>query len=456
MELKEISNHSMKQYLAQEGETANTYLLQMILAETNKEPQSFLKSKGMEYAEQMELISGQTVIVYNKNGDIVSRKGASISSESIKETLEYASNNKTAYLTEKDSLYYLTPLKIGGEQIGVIQFHYSLRENIKFYNYILRLLIYIGTGVFIISFILAYFYFNSFARGIIKLNQMVYKIREGQYDTTILRRRDEIGNLSEGIHAMSGQIRITIQGMEEEQRKLSLAVNKLSKLDQQQKQFIGSVTHEFKTPLTSIKAYTDLLEMYPDDRELLETAITNIKSETNRLYEMVDKVLQLSQLEKYEFEFQKEKVDIKLVIQSVLGSLQGKIEKFGIKLETDLSKAYIAADKDSMIIILVNLIDNAIKYNKPQGSICVKNYVKEKQVIIEIMDSGIGIPKEVVPRIFEPFYMVDKNRARQYGGAGLGLSLVKKYTEIQGGSIKLVKTSFEGSVFAISFPLFDS
>nr|WP_232243240.1 HAMP domain-containing sensor histidine kinase [Paenibacillus sp. GSMTC-2017] len=241
---------------------------------------------------------------------------------------------------------------------------------------------------------------------------------------------------------------------DQEREKLTLAVNKLSQLDKQQKQFIGNVTHEFKTPLTSIKAYLDLLDMYPDDENLIETAKITIKSETDRLYEMVEKVLQLASMEKYDFEFNKESLDVQQVIQFVLNSLKGKVDKFGIQLETDLTEAYVEADKDCMTIVLVNLMDNAIKYNKTRGYIFVKNEVRDGHVIIEISDTGIGIPEEVVHKIFDPFYTVDKNRSRENGGAGLGLSLAKKYAEIQGGSIALASTGLTGTVFRISFPIY--
>ncbi|MDF2484439.1 MAG: hypothetical protein K0R46_607 [Herbinix sp.] len=441
-----------EKYLARQTETANVYFMQTILAESNKIPQIFLNTKGVEFAKQLELLTGQTVVMYDENGKVVSKKTTPSRPDSIGQTLEFALEGKTAYLVEQDMLYYLTPLNVENEQVGVIQFYYSLTEDNEFYNRIRQTFITIGASIFILSFILAYIYFNSFAIGIIKLEQMVDRVRKGHYEITVLRRRDEIGRLSVGIHAMSNQIRSTLKDMEEEQEKLTLAVNKLSLLDQQQKQFIGNVTHEFKTPLTSIKAYLDLLEMYPDDDELLETAQTNIKSETERLYEMVDKVLQLSTLEKYDFEYNPEKIEINQITSSVLQSLSGKMNKFGIKLEAELTEAYVNADKDSIIIILVNLLDNAIKYNKIDGKIFVKNYIHEEQVYIEITDTGIGIPKEAVTRVFEPFYTVDKNRSRQSGGAGLGLSLVKKYIDKQGGSIKLINSDENGTTFRISFP----
>src|SRR5690606_38401702 len=125
-----------------------------------------------------------------------------------------------------------------------------------------------GSGVFVLSFLLAYLYFNSIARSIIRLNDAVGRIREGHFETPSLKRNDEIGELSAGIAAMSERLKITLEDKDKEREKLSLAVQKLSELDQQQKEFIGNVTHEFKTPLTSIKAFIDLLDMYPDDEEL--------------------------------------------------------------------------------------------------------------------------------------------------------------------------------------------
>lgn len=453
--LRGIKSDQVKQYesyLAKQTETANVYFKQTILSESNKMSQVFLESKGTEFAKQLELLTGQPVVLYDTNGNIVSNKIDKTQSESIRQTLKYTLENKTAYLVEQDELYYLSPLRIGNEQVGVVQFYYSLSGNINFYNQIKQMFITVGAGIFFFSFILAYIYFHSFAIGIIKLEKMVNQVRDGQYEITKLKRKDEIGRLSVGIQDMSNQIRSTMLGMQEEQEKLTQAVNKLSLLDQQQKQFIGNVTHEFKTPLTSIKAYIDLLEMYPDDEELLETSKQNIKSETNRLYEMVDKVLQLSSLEKYDFEYHPENFDIEQLIQKVLQSLSGKMNKFGITTETELTRAYIKADKDSIILILINLLDNAIKYNNANGNVFVRNYIQNNQVLIEIIDSGIGIPKEAAARIFEPFYTVDKNRSREYGGAGLGLSLVKKYVAKQGGEIQLINSDENGTTFRLSFP----
>lgn len=441
--------------LAQHAKTANVYFLQSIsMADSSKVPETFLASKGAAFGRDLENMSGLPVVLYDRSGKVLDRRLAAPASDSLRRTLAYALDNKTAYLAEGSSLYYLTPLRAGGEQIGVVQFYYSLSEHQSFYDGIKQMFISIGAGVFVLSFLLAYIYFNSFARGIIRLNESVSRIREGQYETKSkpMRRRDEIGELSAGIAAMSERLMATMRAKDDEREKLALAVAKLSRLGEQQKQFIGSVTHEFKTPLTSIQAYLDLLDMYPDDAELLVTARRTIQNETKRLYEMVEKVLQLSALEKYDFEYNKQVLEVSSMIRTVLDSLQGKLDKFGLVLETDLAEACIEADKDYMTIVLANLLDNAIKYNKPAGSIRVSSEVQAGQVVIDIADTGIGIPDEVADKIFEPFYTVDRNRSKEHGGAGLGLSLAKRYAETQGGSIELVKTDSGGTAFRVVFP----
>ncbi|MCM3625797.1 HAMP domain-containing histidine kinase [Paenibacillus glycanilyticus] len=454
--IKKNQQAQLEQFFSQQAATANVYFIQTLMGESRKVPQTYLASNGRDFARQLELITGQSVVLYDQEGTVLSSDPPLAMSGGIRQTLDFALNNKTAYLIENDSLYYFAPLRIGDGQVGVIQFYYSLTDNLAFYNQIKLMFIYIGASVFILSFILAYFYFNSFASGIIKLNRIVDQIRAGNLVSTVLRRKDEIGQLSKGIHMMSEQIMKTMRDKDEEREKLALAVRKLSQLDQQQKQFIGNVTHEFKTPLTSIKSYIDLLDMYPDDDKLLDTAKANILGDTQRLYEMVEKVLHLSALEKYEFEFHKEKLDVRQELLTVLDSLKGKMDKFGITVETDLIEAYVDADKEHLSIVLMNLMDNAIKYNKTRGRIFVKTELSADQVIIEIADTGIGIPSDVAHKIFDPFFTVDRSRSREIGSTGLGLSLAKQYTESQGGSLTLVHTDSEGTLFRIVFPAYGS
>lgn len=451
--VKEDQRRNYEDFLAQQVRVANLHFTQSYFSESYINAEDFLNSRGKELADQLGMISNRLVVLYDMDGREVGSSIPSAGKVDIKDTIEFALDNKSAYQVEGDSLYYLAPLKIEGNQVGVIQLFYSLKPHKNFYNNIKYLFFAVGAFVFVLSFILGFTYFNTFSSGILKLKKNTDRIRKGEYNIPLLSRRDELGELSQGIYYMSNEIKKNIEGMHTEQDKLRLAVQKLSALEKQQKQFIGNISHEFKTPLTSIKAYLDLLEMYPDDPKLLGDAKSSISHETMRLYDMVEKVLYLSSMEKYDFELNMEKLEVSHLVESVLGRMKGKIEKFGLRLETDLQTSYILADRELMDHILINLFDNAIKYNKYGGKISVRNYQDGDTVYVEVGNTGLKIPSGDKQRIFEPFYRADKNRSRQTGGSGLGLALVKELVEKQHGTIELKKSDGEENIFIISFPL---
>ncbi|MCY6369451.1 sensor histidine kinase [Clostridium ganghwense] len=458
--LEGIKRNQQKQYedfLFHQSKIANIYVRQSYLTESIEDKKEFLNKKGQVLASQLSTMSEMNVILYDMSGKEIGNSALFPDEINISDTLNYALENKIAYQVVGESLDYLAPLNDLDKQIGVVQFQYSLKESIKFYEDIKNL--FIGTGIItlILSFIIGYFYYNILAEGILKLKKAVEKIRDGKYnEAEILKRNDELGELSKGIYFMSSKIDQNIKDMEEEQEKLRLAVEKLRLLGEQQKNFIGNITHEFKTPLTVIKAYIDLIDMYSDDPNLIEEAKVNIGKETQRLYDMVEKILRLASLEKYDFEFKAEKIEVNQVLNEICNRMKGKAQKFGLSLYTELKPAAILVDKESFMQIFINLLDNAIKYNKPEGEIFVKNYIENEVVCIEVKDTGVGIPKEAGEKVFEPFYRVDRDRSRQTGGNGLGLAIVKELVEKQQGNIKLLHSGKSGTSFLISFPLLNT
>jgi signal transduction histidine kinase len=193
--------------------------------------------------------------------------------------------------------------------------------------------------------------------------------------------------------------------------------------------------------------------MYPEDEKLVQDAKENISKETARLYDMVEKTLQLATLEKYEFELDMQSLHLDELLIEICSRMEGKIQKQGLQLYKDIKAVKVYGDRESLFQIFINLIDNAIKYNNPKGKICIRSYVEDDGVNIEVEDTGIGIPKELKAKVFEPFYTVDKNRSRQSGGTGLGLALVKQLIEKQRGSITIIDKVEEGTKFLIKFPL---
>lgn len=453
--LSGIRNEHMLQYediLASYGNTANLYVNELYFTKGIDSYNQFLKDNGRELAGYINRLINRPVVIYDSDSNQVATTLPGKSAVDVSDTLPYALKGKIAYRVEENLLYYLTPLIIHNEQAGVIQISYSLKQYKDAYNKTRYTFIVVGAMVMILGFIVAALYFNSFTNSILKLKTFSDSIKNGNYQVPVLKRRDELGELSEGIYYMSCRIRDNIENMEQEQRKLSLAVEKLSKLEKEQKRFIGNITHEFKTPLTSIRAYLDLISMYPEDLKLLEQAKEVIEKETSRLGNMVDKVLHLSALEKYDFEQDMKRIEISGLIETICSNMKGRMDRLGIKLEMKLEEAHVLADKENMNHILVNVLDNAIKYNTDQGRISVRCFTQDTYVHIEVENTGKYIPKEEREKVFEPFYRLDRNRSRQTGGTGLGLALVKELVIKQGGIIQIKDSDTIKTTFLIIFP----
>lgn len=449
--------------LSQQTRLVNLNVRQSYYTESvHLEQDVFLQQNGRRLAQELANSTGLPIALYNMKGQQVGSSISSGESAIVQDTLNYALQNKIAYHEQGDTLLYAAPLDGPDGQMGAVWMQYPVQSYHEFYTRILQLFIWAGIVVVALSFILGYLFYNRFAVAITRLKKSADSIREGNYITeSPLKRKDELGELGQGIYYMSTSIQQNITAMHAEQQKLQLAIEKLQALEQQQKQYIGNISHEFKTPLTSIKAYVELLDMYKDDPQLLDDATSNIGKETERLYEMVEKVLHLSALEKYDFENQAEDVEVSALLRDACGRMRGKAEKFALKMELDLEPAVIRSDRESLMHIFINMLDNAIKYNVPDGVIRVKNELwrQERQAVIRIYNSGMPIPAEAQEKIFEPFYTVNKDRARKTGGTGLGLSLVKQFVEKQGGTITLLSSDpedGEGVTFQLMFPLADS
>lgn len=449
--------------LSQQTRLVNLNVRQSYYTESvHLDQEVFLQRNGRRLAQELANSTGLPIALYNMTGQQVGASFASGESELVQETLDYALQNKIAYHEQGDTLLYAAPLDGPDGQMGAVWIQYPVQSYHEFYTRILQLFIWAGITVVALSFILGYLFYNRFAVAITRLKRSADSIREGNYITeSPVRRKDELGELGQGIYYMSTSIQQNITAMHAEQQKLQLAIEKLQALEQQQKQYIGNISHEFKTPLTSIKAYVELLDMYKDDPQLLDDATSNIGKETERLYEMVEKVLHLSALEKYDFENQAEDVEVSALLEDACGRMRGKAEKFALNMELELEPAVIISDRESLMHIFINMLDNAIKYNVPDGVIRVKSELRmqERKAVIRIYNSGTPIPAEAREKIFEPFYTVNKDRARKTGGTGLGLSLVKQLVEKQGGTITLLSGNpedGEGVTFQLIFPLADS
>ena len=232
-------------------------------------------------------------------------------------------------------------------------------------------------------------------------------------------------------------------------------ISEMKKLEQMRKDFVANVSHELKTPVTSIKGFTEtLLDGAMNNKETLQSFLSIILKESDRLQTLIQDLLELSKIEQHGFQLNMQLIDLYSVLQDVLKLLDGKAKTKNIQLEfhSKRNKVLLYGDLDRLKQVFINLINNAITYTPADGAVRIILIDGEERVRVSIKDTGVGISKEDIPRIFERFYRVDRARSRNSGGTGLGLAIVKHLMEAHHGSISVRSKLGEGSEFIIDLP----
>nr|WP_246542923.1 HAMP domain-containing sensor histidine kinase [Fusibacter paucivorans] len=224
-------------------------------------------------------------------------------------------------------------------------------------------------------------------------------------------------------------------------------------MGQHQKRFIGNVTHEFRTPLTVIKAYADLIQMYESDRELHGEAAAYIQKEVSRLSEMVNRVLRLTAMEHYDFQLKCEVLNLGECLEVAVQHVHGKAQHRGLEMIQAFEPVCVYADREAVMQIAINLLDNAIKYNRPNGRITIRCFEMDQMACLEVADTGVGISESEKTAIFEPFYRIDQSRAGDDESSGIGLALVKGLVEKLGGQITVEDEVTGGTRFTVRMPI---
>jgi two-component system phosphate regulon sensor histidine kinase PhoR len=228
-------------------------------------------------------------------------------------------------------------------------------------------------------------------------------------------------------------------------------LTKIRNVEQIKKDFVDNISHELRTPLAAIKGFVETMEdgMEGENRSYLEI----IKRNTERLINIVQDLLTLSELEEKEIILEKEDVDVKVLIENILTIFKDAVKKKGValELEVDTELPKIKGDAFKLEQMFINIIDNAIKYTEA-GKISIRLKTEGGSLIVEIQDTGIGIPEDQQSRIFERFYVVDKSRSKTVGGTGLGLSIVKHIAQLHDANLAVKSSPGDGTTFSISFP----
>ena len=226
-------------------------------------------------------------------------------------------------------------------------------------------------------------------------------------------------------------------------------VRRLSDAFSSLQEFNGNAAHEFRTPLAMMQAQLELYEetAHPDmDAETAEL-LAMLKEQTERLSKLVKTLLEMSEMNTIE---RADAVELTALIEEVLADLSPMAEKRQISLLQEATGEVLLQGSD---ILLFNLVENAIRYNKEGGAVRVSAEERADTVEILVQDTGSGIPEADRETVFQPFFRVDKSRSRAYGGVGLGLTLVRKIVELHGGTIRIAKSDAQGTTFAVTLPV---
>lgn len=407
-------------------------LLDSLLDYKNNDIESIFISEREKIALKISQLIGLDIKFYNKTG-----MNLSSSIDLIEEdVLNLLSEEKDIYIRDGNFIYYYSFVTLENFDIGILSFNMSIESYNEAYMGFCYNLILISIIILAIGILTSSIFARKLSDHILTLKNQAEDITKGKFlNKRIIKNNDELDDLENSIYKMSCQIQSDI--------------GKLEAMRAKQREFLCAVTHEFKTPLANIRAYADAMSLYSDDEKLMNNARAVINSETIRLTEMVDEVLSYEKLDKYFFDMHFEICDVYEIISKAVLSLEKKAEKYQVDIIIEKNKLLVMADYQTLYQVFMNLIDNGIKYNVNGGTVKIIFDENDKNYIVDVIDSGIGIDEEIRNYIFDEFRRGDSSRNKKIEGYGLGLSIAKKIMKKHNGDLILKKSSEKGSEFRV-------
>ncbi|KRD91469.1 histidine kinase [Bacillus sp. Root147] len=309
--------------------------------------------------------------------------------------------------------------------------------NVSAYNLLAFGLIFIAVVIFVLVFLVLT---RSHTRYLKEISKQVQKISNGDLGATIhVRGKDELAELSQNINKMSAQLRTKFDRERE--------------IEQVKNELISSVSHDLRTPLTSIVGYLDLIKKRENvDQETLDSYLYIVDSKANYLTDLIEELFDYTKLTSPDFQLQRNEVDIKRLLQQVIGEYEPILKREGIDVHTDFACEWnVVIDVEKMVRVFQNLLENAKKYSKKPSVLEVNQKVQEDSIVISFTNS-ISISEKIeVEKLFDRFYRGDESRT-DANGSGLGLAIAKQIIQLHQGEIR-AKQPHDKLTFLIKLPL---
>ena len=333
---------------------------------------------------------------------------------------------------DTDVVTVAIPIRINNISDGMILMH-STEEELKDLQGNIIQAIYVPFLIMlIISFAVLGLISGRIMRPIKKINAAAEQYSKGNFDVKLdIKSGDEIGQLAASLEYMASE---------------------LSKLEEYRKDFISNISHDFRSPLTSIKGYVQAIQDGTIPPEKQDRYLNIIVNETNRLSKLTTGLLELNKFDSYGIWLVAKDFDVLDLVRMAMNSYEGKCIERGIKiwLNNHCEHTMVYADKTKIQQVIYNLLDNAIKFTPEGKSIYITLTEKNEKIFISIKDEGCGIPKEDIPKIWVRFYKADTSRGKDKQGTGLGLSITKEIMKAHNENINVVSTEGVGTEFTFS------
>lgn len=330
---------------------------------------------------------------------------------------------------------------IVGNKVKVLNIEYSVytvRDITAVFSSIDNMIwrfVFISAFCILVGVTLIVFLVRFAMRPLKSLGNTARRIAKGDYNERVeINTHDEVGDLAQDFNMMAAAVQCHI--------------NELQENAERQLLFMGGLTHEFKTPLTSVIGHSETLLYTKLPEEVVENSLTHIHEQCKWLERLTQKLLRLITLQE-RLELKEEYVED--LLEALKGSMEESLRQREINLEITCDHSRLNMDFDLMLSLMINLVDNAAKASRAGQKVRIAAHKN----IIEVSDEGIGISKEDISRIFDPFYMVDPSRSKLKGGSGLGLALVKRIADAHGAQISVESIQEQGTTMKISFPVYN-
>ena len=427
---------------------SNAYLIGDILSDPIKNKDlNFIDEKIGIFAKELEV---RITVIDNAGKVLGDSDESSDLMENHNDRLEivraikngFGESNRFSDTLEYNMKYVAIPIRTDKDYIGIVRLALPLTEVETEIRFIYRIVLLGGVISIIMVVFIGYFISQRIVSPIKEMKEIAHLIASSDFSKRVeINSKDELGMLARSLNEMADQL---------QQR-----IDNLKNMDKMKTEFVANVSHELKTPLTSIKGFVETLEDGAmEDKETNKKFLAIIKRHTERLTNITNDLLSLSELESKKDVLSIASFDLKEMIDEIIlgfgHAISEKTHK--LKFASKFDKYVMSADKVKIEQVIVNLIDNAVKYTESGGEIKIEFTEDEKCVNIIVEDDGIGIPAKYFNRVFERFYRVDKARSRQSGGTGLGLAIVKHIVSLHGGNVQIESQVGIGTKIIVSLP----